>query len=56
MLYCAGGQELLLIMEYLPLGSLVTYLPNRKLDMSQLMIFALQICEVSFGGVLCKIY
>ncbi|CAG12191.1 unnamed protein product [Tetraodon nigroviridis] len=40
-----GGQGLLLIMEFLPLGSLLKYLPKNKLNLSQLMIFAQQICE-----------
>lgn len=35
-------------MEYLPLGSLLKYLPSHKLETTQLVIFAQQICEVSF--------
>lgn len=37
-----------LIMEYLPKGSLKDYLPKRKLSMPQCLMFAQQICEVSF--------
>ncbi|KAM9843635.1 non-receptor tyrosine-protein kinase TYK2 [Aulostomus maculatus] len=40
-----GGQVVQLIMEYLPLGSLISYLPKHKLDMSQCLLFAQQICQ-----------
>ncbi|XP_070704408.1 non-receptor tyrosine-protein kinase TYK2 [Pempheris klunzingeri] len=40
-----GGQEVQLIMEYLPLGSLREYLPKRKVGVPQCLIFAQQICQ-----------
>lgn len=43
-----GGEEVQLIMEYLPQGNLKDYLPNRKVGMSQCLMFAQQICQVSF--------
>lgn len=45
-----GGQVVQLIMEYLPLGSLRDYLPKRKLGVPQCLMFAQQICMVSWGG------
>lgn len=53
LLYCAltGGQGLQLIMEFLPQGSLAKYLPKHKPHKSQLLIFAQQICQVSFVGI-----
>lgn len=39
-----------LIMEYLPLGSLKDYLYSWKPGMARCLLFAKQICEVSFAG------
>uniref|UniRef100_A0A667XMS8 Tyrosine-protein kinase n=1 Tax=Myripristis murdjan TaxID=586833 RepID=A0A667XMS8_9TELE len=39
------GESQLLIMEYLPLGSLREYLPKRKLGVPQCLLFAQQICQ-----------
>lgn len=38
-------------MEFLPGGSLASYLPRHKSAISQLLIFAQQICQVSFDGI-----
>lgn len=43
-----GGEEVQLIMEYVPQGNLKDYLPNRKVGMSHCLMFAQQICQVSF--------
>ncbi|XP_017284854.1 non-receptor tyrosine-protein kinase TYK2 [Kryptolebias marmoratus] len=40
-----GRQEVQLIMEYLPLGSLREYLPKNKLGVAQCLMFAQQICQ-----------
>ncbi|XP_055520185.1 non-receptor tyrosine-protein kinase TYK2 [Leucoraja erinacea] len=40
-----GGQIIQLIMEFLPLGSLRDYLPKHHVDLGQLLLFALQICQ-----------
>lgn len=43
-----GGQVVQLIMEYLPLGSLKEYLPKHRLGVPQRLLFAQQICQVTF--------
>ncbi|KAK7158820.1 hypothetical protein R3I94_005226 [Phoxinus phoxinus] len=42
-----GGTSIMLIMEYMPAGSLKEYLPNNKSNVTQkkLLLYALQICQ-----------
>lgn len=42
----SGEKSVQLVMEYVPLGSLRDYLPRHSVGLAQLLLFALQICEV----------
>ncbi|PKU26997.1 non-receptor tyrosine-protein kinase tyk2 [Limosa lapponica baueri] len=43
-----GEKIVQLIMEYVPLGSLRDYLPKHNVSLAHILLFAQQICEVTF--------